>query len=73
MIDMIVEGRCVHADDKYSAFVKLYSDCALVSIYSRKPSGWPDFATPVSQYETARRGATASARREARRLRERGE
>lgn len=51
----------------YAAFVTRFYGCALVQIYPRKGHGI-DFSETAAEYETALDGATASARREIKKL-----
>ena len=53
---------------KFAAFVTRYGDAALVEIYPRPTRYEIDFAHPAASYETASKGAAASARREIRKL-----
>ena len=54
--------------DSHSVFILRVGETAIVSIYRRWKFDQIDFENPVSQYETLSRGATASARREVRRI-----
>lgn len=54
--------------DKFAAFVTYFEDCALVQVYPRPSKYAIDFNQEVACYETSRKGAAASARREVRRL-----
>ena len=57
----------VSGNDKFIAFIERYADCALVRIFPR--DGFTiDFTNEVASYETLGAGATASARKEMKKL-----
>lgn len=70
MIHTVADNAEPVSGRNYVAFIERYSDCALIHIFPRKGRLEIDFTNRVECYETMSNGATASARRQMKKLEE---